>query len=46
MSDTTKLVLVGAVGVVVGVVGTIGYAKYAYNKAIKAEVKGAKNGNK
>ena len=43
MNETTKLVVVGVVGVLVGVVSTIGYAKYAYNKAIKAEVKGGNN---
>ena len=40
MNETTKLVVVGVVGVVIGVVSTIGYAKYAYNK----QTKGGNNG--
>ena len=39
MSETTKIVIAGVVGVVIGISGVLGYAKYLHNKAIK----GAKN---
>ena len=35
MSETTKIVIAGIVGLVAGVGAVLGYAKYAYNKQNK-----------
>ena len=46
MNEVIKVCIGIVVGVLVGIGSTVAYAKYAYTKSIKAEVKGGNNGNK